>query len=223
MKNKFDYLGISVILMLFICSILGILSMDFSNSFDIVNQYGDTVTIYGSGIYAGDTYFKAPISIGTDFAILFIVIPLFIISYINKSKSDTIVNKLRLLSLYGVALYYAASIALGVKYNILHLIYIALFGSTLFGIFKIMREINLDNIDFPFEKGLKIFLSISGFALIVAWLPDIVPTLFNGRPITLIGVYTTEITYVLDMGIIAPLCFICLSMLKKVIVLESLF
>ena len=37
----------------------------------------------------------------------------------------------------------------------------------------------------------------------------------NGRSLSLIEVYTTEITYVLDMGVISPLIFICLFLLKK--------
>ena len=36
----------------------------------------------------------------------------------------------------------------------------------------------------------------------MAWLPDIIPTLIKDSPLALIEVYTTEPTYVLDMGII---------------------
>lgn len=218
MKNdtkKCDCLSIVIIIMLCICTILGILSMNFTKSFDVVNQYGDLVTIFGSGIYAGDTYFKAPISIGTDFCILFLFVPLFIRAYIKKQKDNSNKNRLNFMSFYGVAFYYSASISFGLKYNQLHLIYIALFGCTLFGMLKIMREIEMDKINCSLTKGLKIFLIVSGIVLIIAWLPDIIPTIFNGRPIQLIGVYTTEITYVLDMGIIAPMCLICLCMLRK--------
>lgn len=31
----------------------------------------------------------------------------------------------------------------------------------------------------------------------------------------MIDIYTTEITYVLDMGVISPMCFVCLYLLKK--------
>jgi hypothetical protein len=37
----------------------------------------------------------------------------------------------------------------------------------------------------------------------------------NKRPLALIENYTTEVTYVLDMGIIAPLSFVCLYLLKQ--------
>ncbi|PWJ96489.1 hypothetical protein C7380_10161 [Oceanotoga teriensis] len=65
------------------------------------------------------------------------------------------------------------------------------------------------------SNGLSIFLILSGVSLFVAWLPDIISSLINGKSLSLIEVYTTEITYVLDIGIISPLIFICLFYLKK--------
>ncbi|MBZ9608188.1 hypothetical protein G9F73_010265 [Clostridium estertheticum] len=64
-------------------------------------------------------------------------------------------------------------------------------------------------------KGIYIFLALTGSALIVAWLPDIINSLVLGRSLGLIEVYTTQITYVLDMGVIAPAAWICLFQLKK--------
>ena len=49
---------------------------------------------------------------------------------------------------------------------------------------------------------------VTGISLFVAWLPDIITSIKNGTSLDLIEVYTTEITYVLDMGIISPLMFI---------------
>lgn len=207
-------LTIMTIILLCMCSLPGILSMDFTQSFAVVNQYGHTVTIFGSGIYAGDSYFKAPISIGTDICVLFVVVPLFVAAYMRRAREDTTVNKLHLLALYATGLYYAASISLGVKYNQLLLVYIALLGCTLFGMFMMFRRIDIETTDCPLTRGLAVFLILTGIALIVAWLPDIIPTL-TGRPLPLIGVYTTEITYVLDMGIVAPLCLVCLQMLRR--------
>ena len=55
---------------------------------------------------------------------------------------------------------------------------------------------------------------LSGISLLLAWLPDIIPTIFSDNTLPLIEVYTTEITYVLDMGIVSPVIFICLYQLK---------
>ena len=215
MTKKIDWLSILIISLLCIVAISGVLSMNFNNSYDVINQYGDVVKIYGSGIYASDSYFKAPISIGTDFAVLLLLVPLMIINTIQSFKIHSTANMLKKFSLYTVALYYISSYSFGVKYNELHLVYILLFTCSLFGVFFLARKIDRTDLKFQATKGINTFLIICGIALIVAWMPDIIPSLINGSSLSLIEVYTTEITYVLDMGIIAPLCFICLILLKK--------
>jgi 4-amino-4-deoxy-L-arabinose transferase-like glycosyltransferase len=65
------------------------------------------------------------------------------------------------------------------------------------------------------KKSDAVFLIFSGISLCVAWWPDIIPTILNGTSLKLIENYTTESTYVLDLGIISPLCFISLILMKK--------
>lgn len=214
MKTKKDILAILTMLCLCITSIMGILSMNFDHAHDFINQYGHTVKIFGYGIYANDSYFKAPISIGTDFCILFVLLPLFFYTYLQYRKKGDEYTEIKLISLYGVAFYYAASIAFGVTYNQIFLVYILLFSSSLFGMFSHIKRVNVSK-TVTVTKGLRAFLVITGIALIVAWLPDIITAMVNGETLSHIAVYTTEITYVLDMGIISPLCFVCLYLLGK--------
>jgi len=171
--------------------------------------------MYGSGIYARDSYFKAPILIGTDFAVLLILVPAFVFTLIKKMKNRDTKSDLNLLALYAIAFYYATSVSLGITYNAFHLIYIALFGCSLFGIFLFANDIKKDELNFNFTKGIKVFLILTGAVLIIAWLPDIIQSLVEGKSLAHIDVYTTELTYVLDMGIIGPACFICLHLLVK--------
>lgn len=201
--------------LLVILSVAGILSLDFTKSYEVTNQFGDTVKMYGAGIYARDTYLKAPIFIGTDFCILFILVPLLLKAYLQNNKEASDISRLRLLSVYAVAFYYAASISFGVSYNQFLLLYIALFTATLFGMFALLRSIAMSKLQYQATMGVYRFLMLSGIALIVAWLPDIIPTLVNRTSLPLIEIYTTEITYVLDMGIIAPLCLVSMYLLKK--------
>jgi hypothetical protein len=123
-------------------------------------------------------------------------------------------------SLLTVILYYSLSISFGVTYNSFHLLYIALLSTSLFTLFNFVREIeiilNSSTEPRPVNiKGIRVFLILSGISLFIAWLPDIIPTLINQETLPLIEVYTTEITYVIDMGIISPLMFICLILLSK--------
>lgn len=214
MIKRKDWLAVITLLVMCVTTIPGVLSIDFSHSYSFLNQYGQSVSIYGYGIYAFDSYFKAPISIGTDFCILFVLVPMFLYTYIKYRKSNDSLAELNLISVYSAALYYAASIAFGVTYNRLFLAYVILFSCTLFGMFMHIKNISW-NQTIQVTRGLKLFLILSGLALIVAWLPDIIPTLHVGGTLSRIEVYTTEITYILDMGIISPLCFVCLYLLEK--------
>lgn len=209
-----DYLAIITMVLLAITAIAGVLSINFTKSYEFVNQYGHTVEIYGHGIYAFDTYFQAPITIGSDICILVVGIPMFIMAYLNYTKKKDAASELKIISVYSAAFYYAASLAFGLTYNRLFLVYVALFACSLFGMFTHISGIKLTK-SATLTKGLTVFLVLSGIALIVAWLPDVIPSLINGGTLSLIGVYTTNITYVLDMGIISPMCFVIIYLLKK--------
>ena len=202
-----------VCLMAFV-SLTGILSMDFTKSSSYVNQYGDTVLLFGSGIYKADSYFKAPIFIGTDIAVLLFLVPLLIAAIVKDTKTPDYKTKLRLASVEAVGLYYACSLCFGVKYNRIFVLYAALFALLLFMFIKRMRNCCSYRISYDIKKGDDVFLVFSGISLCIAWLPDIIPTIITGRPLTLIENYTTEATYILDLSIISPLCFIALFLLK---------
>lgn len=214
MKRNKDILAVITILCMCITSITGIFSMNFEHAHDFVNQYGHTVKIFGYGIYANDSYFKAPISIGTDYCILFMLVPLFLYTYVQYRKKGDVISEMKLISVYAVAFYYGASIAFGVTYNQIFLVYVVLFTCSLFGMFVHIKRVRIQQ-KITVTRGVSVFLIVAGIALIVAWMPDIISSLITGETLPLIGVYTTEITYVLDMGIISPLCFVCLYLLKK--------
>ncbi len=206
---------IMIILLLITVSLCGVLSLDFSNAYSYINQYGDEVKLFGSGIYKADSYFKAPIFIGTDLCVLFFAVPLFLISLIKDLRASTATTQLRLVSIEAICLYYAVSLCLGVKYNRIFVLYVILFSLLFFTLIKRMRNLSRYNYSFEMKKSDAVFLIFSGISLCVAWWPDIIPTILNGTSLKLIENYTTEPTYVLDLGIISPLCFISLILMKK--------
>ena len=221
-KNKtLIVLNKVIILLVLVVTITGILSFDQGQSYYAMNQYGESIRIWGSGIYSHDSFFKAPIQIGTDITILFIVVPLTLYSFIKFRKEQSMERYIQNFGYISLLLYYSACLAFGVTYNRLHLVYILLFSTCLFSVnillaffYKTENEENRGVNSF-FTKGMKVFLILSGFSLFVAWLPDIIPTLIKDSPLALIEVYTTEPTYVLDMGIISPLMFITYYLCKK--------
>jgi len=218
--NGVDKLLIFVTALLILITVTGVLSFNTERSYFITNQYGDEVRLFGSGIYSHDSYFKAPAFIGSDLTMLLFAVPMMTAALLGEIRHRTLKSKLKLTTVTGSVLYYAASVAFGVTYNTYHLLYIALFSGSLFSLITLIIRFDTDALqsslswDLP-SKGLRIFLILTGVSLFVAWLPDIIPTILSRTTLPLIEVYTTEITYVLDMGIISPLMFICLALLKK--------
>ena len=213
--KQLHIISVLIIILAVIATSFGLFYFDAGEPYFFINQYGDSVKMFGNGLYKYDSYFMATIFKGTDCAILLFGIPLLIISLLLDYKRNNTRTKLFLTAIISIFAYYSTSIAFGVTYNILHLIYIGLFGLSFFGVIIGISQIQLnDSINIP-RKGIKIFLIISGMFLFIAWLPDIIVSLANGRSLELIEVYTTQITYVLDMGLIAPICFICLYLLNR--------
>jgi len=176
--------------------------------------------MWGAGIYAHDSYFKAPIFIGTDLTVLVLVVPLAAVTFIKAQKTQTVDCLIRSFGLLCLLLYYSVSLAFGVTYNNLHLVYVALFSLCFFNSCLTLFKLHSIGIQYgkvcsyPFTKGMKAFLLISGISLFVAWLPDIIVSMINGTSLALIEVYTTEVTYVLDMGVISPLLFLTYYLAK---------
>lgn len=209
---------IALLGMLLCTTLIGLLYKTNGNSYEYVNQYGDIVKIWGNGLYANDSYFKAPILRGTDLTFLVFVAPLLVIFLIINIKKNNQLSKYMLCSVNAALLYYSACLAFSVAYNFLHLLYIAFFALSLFSfIVSLLQAIpNTDNLSIKLPyKSIYAFLLVSGISLFVAWLPDIISALIQNRPIALIENYTTEVTYVLDIGVISPLCILTLYLLYK--------
>jgi hypothetical protein len=218
MNKVFHIISIIIIFLALVTSGLGLFFTTEGHPFDFVNQYGDIIKIYGDGIYNNDSYFMAHIFKGTDFTTLFLAIPLMIIALIIDIKYNTLKTKLFLTGIIVFFLYYSISYSIGVKYNVLHLVYTALFSCTLFASiigYGLLKTYDIKTSAKICTTGLKIFLVLCGLSLFVAWLPDIIVSLVNKKSLELIEIYTTQITYVLDMAIISPLIFICLYNLSK--------
>ncbi|MGF7400980.1 hypothetical protein PQ744_11345 [Thermoanaerobacterium thermosaccharolyticum] len=207
-----------VALLALITSSVGLFWNNGGKAFYVNNIYGNSVQMYGNGLYAYDTYFKAPIQKGTDLVTLFLAIPL-LLYLILFSKYNIAKYKLLHVGVLSYFLYYSASLAFGVSYNILFLAYILLFSSSLFsfmvGITGIESKSISDGIsDKMPRRSIAIFMIFAGLSVFV-WLFEIIGALSTGKPPTSLGIYTTEPTYILDLGIIAPSAFTCAILLFR--------
>lgn len=205
-----------VVFLAIIVSAVGFFWKDSGTAFYVNNIYGESVQMYGNGLYAYDTYFKAPIQRGTDLITLFIAIPILICSILLNRKG-LIKYRLLLAGILSYFLYYSASLAFGVSYNILFPAYILFFSSSLFSFVVAIKGIDVKSIsdkisDKMPRRRIAVFMIFAGLSVFV-WLFEIISSLSTGRPPASLAIYTTEPTYVFDLGIIAPSAFTCAVLL----------
>lgn len=203
-------LSFVIILLAIIASSAGLFWEDGGTAFYMESIHGESVKMFGNGLYAHETFFKAPILKGTDAVTLFLVVPAFYITVVLNRRTSLKFRILHL-SILSYLLYYSASLAFGASYNKLMLVYILLFSSCLFafvlGIAGIDGQRVLDKVLFRFpHRAVSIFMVLAGLSVFV-WLIEIVGTITSGTLPATLGIYTTEPTFVLDLGVIAPTAF----------------
>lgn len=171
--------------------------------------HGVTVQLYGDGLYRNDTVLVAVGYRIADGFILLAGVPLTLIA-LWLYQRGSVRGGFLLAGALAFLLYSYSSLALGAAYNNLFLAYIALTGLTLYGLVMILLGFDARSLAARFGEGAPvrgsaIFLIVAGVILFSIWLfLSILPGLLAGAVPPEVASYTTIITFVLDMGIIAP-------------------
>jgi len=214
MKNQsaLNWLVPLIAILAFVTAGAGLFWQDGGGSYDFTTLYGETVQIYGQGLYEHDTIFSAGASQGADLVALFIALPLLIISFVFYRRGS-LRGAFLLVSALAYYLYYSASLGFIVAYNNLYLVYLALFSASFFAFILSLTMFDLPSLPSLISKrlprrGMAIFMFISGLGTAFIWLSDVINALStNGVPAAL-GANISLITYTLDVGIIAPACLL---------------
>jgi hypothetical protein len=190
---------------------VGLFSQGGDGPFTFTSVHGETVEIYGQGLYHNDAVFKAPIFRGTDAATLFVCVPLLLLAIVLDRRAG-LRSRLFLTSILVYFLYNSASLALGASYNNLLLVYIGSASASLFAFVIGFRSIDLQELAartsarMP-HRWISGFLFLAGLSLII-WLVDILVALSQGTVPPTLDHYTTEATYTLDLSAILPSAFL---------------
>lgn len=216
MKKNNLLFDILIALTILIISAVGIFYTAQRFDITVQNVYGDSVLLFGRGIYAYESAFKGPILVGTDLIMFVLAIMYMVMLRLIKHE---MVKKLIKVGILTVFLYYVTSLAFGTMMNRLFIIYIFGFGLISFRLVYELIDLNYSALDEHLEKinlpkGIKVFLIIMGLSVSV-WLSEIVILLINNRPSELIGMHATEPTYIMDLAIILPTCFTAAYLLKS--------
>lgn len=184
----------------------------------VQNIYGQQITLSGDGIYANDSILKAAATKGIDITV--IIVGLLLLTMILFKKKDGLFQLLQS-SLLAILFYASAYVSLGINFNRLFLLYVLQFGSAGFAFMLSLKQINDAE---PYNRsiyekrltGTGVFLIVSGCSCLI-WLIYVLPATITGEPMQVIEIYTTEPTFVFDLGIILPSFLLCgIMLIRKV-------
>lgn len=208
-SNILIWLAGLIALLALIAAGIGLFWNENRPSVPFITLHGQTVQLYGAGLYRNDTVLSAVgYRLGDGF-VLAAGLPLLLIALWYYQRGF-IRGGFFLSGALFFFLYTYSSLALGAAYNNLFLIYIALTALTLYGLIVALWNFDWRSLPPHFvagapRRGVAIFLIVTGVILFCIWLLlSIMPALLAGTVPPEVASYTTIITFVWDMGIIAP-------------------
>jgi hypothetical protein len=202
-----------------IATAVGLFWQDGTAPLYFITARGETVQLYGQGLYRYDTVLKAAIFRGTDAVTLILGIPLLLAALVFFRRGSHR-GAVLLFSVLAYFLYTYASLAFGAAYNPLFLLYVIIFSTSLFALVLAFSAINRGELRRRMSetmplRGISLFLLIAGAVLALVWLSDIVGTLVGGKAPPTIQSYTTEVTYVIDLGVVAPAAVLAALLVRE--------
>ncbi len=189
-------------------------------SFPFTTIRGQTVQTYGQGVYRLDTLTPAISFKMADLVTLLVAVPLLIVSLMLYRRSS-LRGGLLLAGDLAYFLYSYASVAFGAAYNNLYLVYVILLGLSLFAMILVLTVFDLETFPQHFSnrlprRGIGIFLIVSGVILALIWLVMIiVPALVVGQAPEVVESYTTFMTGVVDLAVVAPALIVAGILIRR--------
>lgn len=188
---------------------IGLFYPNDGSPFEFTAVRGETVQIWGQGWYRYDTPIGALSFKAADLVTLFLALPVLIISFVLY-RQGSLRGGLLLTGALAYFLYNYISQGFGAAYNNLFLVYTLLFSASLFGLILALASFDLQTLPVHFadtlpRRGIGIFLVVSGVILSLIWIVlSILPALLQGRAAPEAYYYTTFMTGIVDIGIVAP-------------------
>jgi len=211
-QSALNWLVPLIVLLAVVSAGAGLFWQSEGSPYTFQTLYGETVEIHGQGLYHRDTVFSAGAIQGADAVTLLVGLPLLAVSFILYRRGS-LRGGFLLVSVLAYFLYYGASLGLLVAYNNLYLVYLALFSASFFAFVLALTTFDLPSLPARFSpllprRGMAVFMFVVGSGVAFIWLSDVINALTtNGIP-TGLGSHTALVTYTLDVGIIAPACFL---------------
>ncbi|MDF2474259.1 MAG: hypothetical protein K0R21_2041 [Anaerocolumna sp.] len=218
-KHTVSILVVSVILLSAWASVIGIFSNTGNGTYEIKSFRGETVQIYGSGLYGNDSVSVVAQGKAQDIVTVVLAIPLLLLS-LYLSVKGSLKGRLLLTGTLGYFLYTYISYVFLWMYNSMFLVYVILMSMSFFALTLSMLSFDIDNLCHAFNKKLPVKF-LGGFqiffaaALCLLWLGKIIPSLIERNVPAGLEHYTTLVIQGLDLGFIVPIALLSGILLIK--------
>jgi hypothetical protein len=195
-----------------LCSIVatsyGIFSNQGQGESEYKSIFGETVSIYGKGLYRHESVQMASQAIAQDVVTLFLGIPLLLFS-LYLARKGLLKGRLLLTGTLGYFLYTYVSYSFLSMYNSFFLLYVFLMSASLFVFILAMMSFDIQNLPKYFNEKLPVtfigsFLLVVSFVFAFMWLGKIVPSLMKDTPPVGLEHYTTLVIQAMDLGFVIP-------------------
>jgi len=188
---------------------VGLLWRPSGHPVSVVTPRAQAAQLAGDGLYRYDTVFTAAGNTAVDAVVLALGIPLLATAWL-QFRAGSPRGAVLLTGALGYLLYVYATYALGVAYNPLYLAYLALLAACLFGLVAAFATTDraalaaaAADTELP-HRFLSRFLLTSAAVTAGLWLQPLVTALLQGTTPPGLDVYTTPVTYALDLAVITP-------------------
>jgi hypothetical protein len=188
---------------------VGLLWRSSGHAVSALTPRGESIRLAGGGLYHYDTVFTAAGNTAVDAVVLALGIPLLVTAWL-QFRAGSPRGSLLLTGALGFLLYVYANDALGVAYNPLFLAYVVLLAACLFGFIAAFAASDRTALaaaaadpGFP-HRFLSRFLFASAAVTAAVWLLPLGTALLQGSAPPLLDLYTTPVTYALDLAVVTP-------------------
>jgi hypothetical protein len=191
-----------------VAALLGLFASGGDGRSMFTTVHGQTVEIYGKGLYRFDTVFSAATFKGVDVITLVVSLPLLIIAF-ALYRRNSLRGGVLLLSALPYFIYIGASMTFSAAFNRIFLLYAALFSISLFTFITLAVSIDLLSLSKSMlprlpRRGIAIFMFIAGIGTFLLWLSELIGPMMTGAVPANLGPYTTMFTHGFDSALITP-------------------
>jgi hypothetical protein len=197
-----------IILLALLAAGMGLFDQTPGEPYPFTSHRGETVMINGRGLYYYDTVSSAAQQQGNDVVTLFVAIPLLAVAA-RMTIRGSLRGRLLLTGTLGFFLYTYLSMSMLTAFNGLFLVYVAIFGLSLFAFILCMMSFNLEDLPHHFSDRLPrgwiaVLLFIIGAFLALTWLQRVLSPIFQNT-VPLLDNGITMVIQAMDLSLIVPL------------------